>query len=583
MAVLLLATTMACGAGCARGDGSQHQEEGAKDTGPVSLSLDQTRMTEALSALWSAPADTTLTPERRTTERLLRSWYASRGNAPRWLTSDSGAANCRVILDRIGAAGAHGLPPELYGHARLATLFAEVMSASEGGGDPDYRRAAELEAGLSRAVTAYARHLRRGLFDYTALDVNCGYPPPRMSDEELLAPLATADIGSWLDGIQPSSPAYRQLQTALAFHEALEAAGGWAPIPAPDSKTRITPGSQHPAITAIARRLLLTSRRRWDAFRKAAQSNAADTTITWTVVNGNVYDATLEPLVREFQHLNGMTEDGIIGRTLVEKLNVTAADRTQQIRVNLDRLRWFSMPEHRHVVVNIPDFRVYTYAGDTLVHSIKICCGKTTLQTPLLIDGIKHVVLNPPWNVPAAIARMETERVAKKDPARLARQGYRVYEDGKSKDPREIDWANRPANKPIAFVQMPGGGNALGKIKFLFPNQYNVYLHDTPTRGPFRNAVRAVSHGCMRVEEPMKLFDFVMAGNQEWTVDKAQAYLKETRATKWINLANPLPVYVVYHSAWVNESGELHLRGDIYGKDKVLKAAMLTMLKRRAG
>jgi murein L,D-transpeptidase YcbB/YkuD len=578
--LLVVLFMLVVGTGCSRGGDS---EQNASETpAKPGMELDDDLMREAINATVSVPADTADHSAEAKTRAMIKRFYSGRDFKSLWLTSDSGASNASRVLAILHTSDSHGLPGSLYHIKEIENLYANVVHVAQSGDEPDYRLAAQLEILLSTSFVNFTNHLRFGILDPHQLegDAGCGYPVHKLRDQERLEPLMSSDPFGYFEAHSPMLGDYQRLRAGLAFLESIERSGGWQQLPVIDAKIKITPGTRHLIMTVIAGRMLVTCKARFTRYLLETKPTfvsstdtlpAADTSFAWSTLNTGVYDPSIVPLVKETQRLYGMNADGVITKSLIDKLNIPVQERVLQVKVNLDRMRWLQMPDGKYVIVNIPDFRLSTVDGERICNSIKICCGETKNPTPLLSDEIKYVVLNPPWNVPIAISRKEKMPIARKDPEKLRRQGYKVLENGVSKDPTTIDWSKYPPGKSATFVQAPSEGNALGKIKFLFPNDFSVYLHDTPVRSPFRNAVRAVSHGCMRVQEPMKLFQFVMPANSEWTVDKVQEYLHSTRATKWITLTKQIPVFIVYHSSWVTDTGELHLRGDIYGKDKLAK------------
>jgi murein L,D-transpeptidase YcbB/YkuD len=254
--------------------------------------------------------------------------------------------------------------------------------------------------------------------------------------------------------------------------------------------------------------------------------------------------------VQAFQLRHGLEPDGVVGPATLRALNVPAADRVRQIELNLERWRWLPRdPGGRHVMVNVAGFELAAVEDGRTALSMRIIVGKTYQRTPLFTSAMTQVVLNPSWHVPASITSKEIVPRLKRDPGYLARQGF--Y------------WSNG------RLIQRPGPQNALGRIKFLFPNRFNVYLHDTPSRSLFERTVRTFSHGCMRVEKPLELARWVLG----WTPETLEAALA-TRRERSIPLPVPLPVHVAYWTAWVDGEGVLQLREDVYGRDEALRKAL---------
>jgi murein L,D-transpeptidase YcbB/YkuD len=311
----------------------------------------------------------------------------------------------------------------------------------------------------------------------------------------------------------------------------------------------------------------------------------AESALNWKRIRAGYYDTTLQPLVAEFQRNNGLAADGVLGKRTIECMNIPPAQRADLIRLNLDRCRWFDYPDSaRYVRVNIPDFHVYLCDSGRELAKIKVCVGMRwlglrargfmpmTYQTPVLRSEVQYMVLNPTWSVPESIAEKETYLSELHRPGYLSRNNYRVYRGDSIVDPSTVDWTKyKGRNLPFRFVQAPGAGNALGRIKFLFNNPYDVYMHDTPKRLAFNLAQRTVSHGCIRVQEPMRVVSFLFPDDGSWTLASTRSYLAATRTTKWITLPKRIPIWVDYATAWIDADGGIQFRDDIYRKDLLLK------------
>jgi murein L,D-transpeptidase YcbB/YkuD len=276
------------------------------------------------------------------------------------------------------------------------------------------------------------------------------------------------------------------------------------------------------------------------------------------------YDAGLELAVRGFQARQGLEVDGVVGPASRAALNLPVGERIAQLLINLERWRW--LPDDlgdRHVLVNIAGFELQAVDYGQTVFRSAVVVGTPYHQTPVFSDQIEYVEFNPFWNVPTSIARGEILPKARRDPGYLAQQNIRVLagwgDDAPVVDPRRIDWS-RPF--PYRLRQEPGPNNALGRVKIMFPNPFNVYLHDTPARDLFGRASRAFSHGCIRVHEPLALAAHVL----DWSLPQVQSVV-DGRGRKIVRLAKPMPVHVTYQTAWVGQDGAVQFREDIYGRD----------------
>jgi murein L,D-transpeptidase YcbB/YkuD len=293
------------------------------------------------------------------------------------------------------------------------------------------------------------------------------------------------------------------------------------------------------------------------------------------------YGGATETAVRRFQARHGLTADGAVGAGTLAALNLPVTERIRQIVLNLERRRW--TPRNlgeRYLFVNLADFTVRVVDGETVLAKARLVVGKPFSRTPVFSARMTYVEINPTWNVPHQIAVKELLPKARKDPSYLARNHYTLLSgwsaDAVRVDPAAVDWHRLgPGRFPYAIRQEPGDDNALGRIKFMFPNRFDVYLHDTPAKALFARTVRAFSHGCMRVQNALDLAPmiFAMAGNDDWTAERIAATVATGTRTV-VPLKRPLSVHVSYATAFVSRDGELQFRPDVYGRDARLAAAL---------
>jgi murein L,D-transpeptidase YcbB/YkuD len=268
--------------------------------------------------------------------------------------------------------------------------------------------------------------------------------------------------------------------------------------------------------------------------------------------------------VKRFEERHRVEPDGTVDAATVSALNVPVEDRIRTIELNLERWRWLPDPmPGRYFLVNVPDFRLDAIENGKAVLSMRVVVGEPDNKTPIFADQMTHVVFSPYWNVPAGIAKDETIPRAATDPGFLARNNMEVVTaSGAVVDPHSVDWSN-PSG--LRIRQRPGSGNALGGVKFIFPNNFDVYLHDTNATKLFDRIERGLSHGCVRVEEPHKLAQYVLRDQPEWTAEAIDAAMKSGQE-KHVKVTNPIPVYIVYMTAWVHDGGVRFLK-DLYGHD----------------
>jgi len=342
---------------------------------------------------------------------------------------------------------------------------------------------------------------------------------------------------------------YQRLETQLQQHRALAAAGGWPEVP--DGPT-IRPDAEDPRLATLAKRLLVSG-----------DISAAD-----MYESTSEYNETLQEAVRHFQARHGLEADALVGRATLRALNVPVERRIEQIRVNLERLRWdLDTGSQDLILVNIPAFKAHVIRDGAIVWTTNVIVGDPENKTPVFHSLLKSVVFNPTWTVPQSIASKELLPKIKQDPSFFRRGNYELFDRaGKPVDPSSVEWgAVEQRTFHFTLMQQPGPTNQMGQVKFMIPNDYSVCMHDTPQKSLFASAARAFSHGCIRLEEPLGLAE-VLLGSQNWTRKQVDSQVK-SRETRSVVLALPLPVHVVYWTAEVDDLGVMHFYDDIYEWD----------------
>lgn len=330
---------------------------------------------------------------------------------------------------------------------------------------------------------------------------------------------------------------YASLKKSLELYYTLAKSGGWPVITSIKAALKI--GVAQPAIAGIKKRLQLT-----------LDMPGQDTS--------TVFNDTLELAVKKFQHRYGYKEDGIVSAQLIKDMNVPATTRLMQILINMDRMRWMPQkPAGNLIVVNIPEFILHLYDGKTKVFDMVVVVGRVGNNTTMFNGDLSQIVFSPYWNVPASIIKSEIMPAIARNPRYLA-----------SKNMEQIGQNIR---------QKPGPGNALGKVKFIFPNNFNIYFHDTPSKSLFEQDKRAFSHGCIRLKEPKKMAEWLLRNDATWTSSKIDSAMNQTKE-KYVKLKNPIPVFIIYYTAWVDDDGQLNFRDDVYKHDNILMQKMFTVL-----
>jgi len=476
----------------------------------------------------------------------LQAYYQTYGGELLWLGSNRASA----FVSRLKEAEADGLDPNDYPSKRLATL-------SAGGPSIDKRGLAIIELYFSAAFLEYASDLKVGRFLPSKIDPNFFIEGRALDQLSALKGLERADsIDHFFDKWQSPGRNYAALRIALAQHRAISAKGGWSAVPLGDP---IRPGTTDPRVPAIRARLSLTE--------GGSQVAAAET---------QVYNNALVEAVKRFQASQGLDVDGVIGSTTIVAMNVPVQERINSIILAMERLRW--MPEdlgQQYLIVNIAGFELRRINAGEVEERMAVVVGKPYHRTPVFSDRIRFLEFNPYWNVPPDIAIKEELPALRSNAASRAAQGFEAVRGDQVVDVRSVDWAGVGAGRfPYQLRQRPGTNNALGRVKFMFPNPHNVYLHDSPAHSLFGRSVRAFSHGCIRLSRPLELAEQVLrvGGVKGWTKERIDDVVASTKTTV-VNLREPLPVHITYLTAWVDD-GVANFRQDIYGHDAKLLAAL---------
>ncbi len=357
-----------------------------------------------------------------------------------------------------------------------------------------------------------------------------------------------------LHAATPTAYRYKALQKELQRYMDIKANGGW-PTVLLQSKLKL--GDSDEGVLALRERLRITG----------------DYIPCENSVEDVVYDACLQSAVKRFQSRNGLVSDGVVGGGTQRVLNKSVDDRITTIRLNLDRIKWLAKRNaKRHIVINIPDFKFYFEENGKLRQTMRVVTGKPNHPTPIFSDTVEYIVLNPYWNVPKSIIQKEFVPKLIRNPNAMKRKGIEIRQgwgkNAKVINPKKINWRNYVDGTPMPFhfAQLPGKKNALGKVKFLFPNKFAVYMHDTPSKSLFKRSKRAFSHGCIRLQKPRELLKTFSTFNSNIDFDKAQSILKGKEKTH-INLKEKVPVDVIYLTAWIDYDGKLQFRDDVYHYD----------------
>ncbi|MEX3008603.1 murein L,D-transpeptidase [Hoeflea sp. TYP-13] len=488
-------------------------------------------------------AENRLVSDTRRSERIAL-WYDQRDYAPLWIKNGKATNAAKEVVFALLNAHEDGLLPAEY---EADLMFPKLQQDGEAG-------LADFEISLSYAVTLYGQHLRRGRVSPNEINRELVIYPEEIAADVLLQRIAESDDPlEALVGFAPGTDRYERLKNHLRHLFVVRAAGGWTNVPA---GAVLKPGMKDPRVPALRQRLIES---------KDLPANAH---------TGELYDGALVEALEEYQTRMGLEADGVVGPATLGQLNTTVDERIRLVELNLERRRWmqadFGDP---YIFVNLADQVVKFVSNEKTIHAAVTQVGKPYHRTPVFSDEMEYLEFNPYWNVPYSIATKEYLPKLKANAYALQSQKIRAIVDGRVVNPASIPWSSYSrARFPVRLRQDSGPGNALGRVKFMFPNRFNIYLHDTPSKSNFQRASRYFSHGCIRVEDPLKMAEVILGlqGMSRADIDR----IVNSGKRRVVRLENPLPVHVVYLTAWVNKDGSVHYRRDVYGRDEILSKAL---------
>ncbi len=487
--------------------------------------------------------------------------YAARDNDPIWLKGDSPNGRARDLVEAVATAEQEGFRLSEYDLGGLQSALSAIDADS--GRTP--AALARLEIRFTTLYLQYGHDMMAGRLDPNV--VNRGWyvtTRRQAADSALLAALDDDDFSGMMDNLRPRQEQYQSLRAALKRYRATADAGGWPEV----GSGALKPGATGDRLLRLRQRL------------------AASGDLDSSDVDGPAsLDDGLQEAVNRFRARHGLATDPGVDRQTLAELNVPVEHRIRQIELNLDRLRW--VPNDfgpRYVLVNIPEYELHAFDGGKERLTMKVVVGKDYENaTPVFADTMSEVVFHPDWNIPRDITTQEIIPEVRESPGYLQQRGYEVVDPDhpdRVVNPEDVDWKADTADFRYRIRQPGGDGNALGKVKFLFPNRFAIYMHDTPTQATFKRINRAASHGCVRLEDPVAFAKYVLGPLGGWNEDRIRDAMNDT-VTKVVKLEHGLPVYLLYLTAYT-EGGKVHFRPDVYGTDRAALARLGTPAPERS-
>lgn len=471
----------------------------------------------------------------------------------------TGKDNISQMISSIRNASQDGLSPDDYHLSEIEKLTEKKDLADNG----EIKEIARLDLLLTDAFLLLASHIAEGKTDPKTI-----YPQWNISRRRVIpdwdnfidSTLKSNNVTGALQNLIPRHREYFTLKKALSEYRRFEENGGWPPFTT--NLPKLERGLRHPDVSVLRNRLAITQGQ-----------------IGFIPGEEDLFDEILRDQVIIFQKRNGLDPDGVVGRTTIEALNITVKDRIETIEANLERWRWLSDDLGKcYIKVNIADFSLQVIKDDKQVLKSLAVVGGPYKQTPVFSSQLKYLVLNPEWVIPTDILKQEIIPSIIKNPAYLAKNNMKIlHMDGTEVDSSSISWNNvDTANFPYMIRQESGPQNALGRIAFMFPNEYSVYIHDTPFPYLFFQNDRALSHGCVRINKALELAEYLIRDSYGWDSAHLQTAIDNGKK-QIILLKNPIPVHILYLTAWAYDEGATYFAKDVYFCDELLISALKQM------
>ncbi|MGH7444527.1 MAG: L,D-transpeptidase family protein, partial [Longimicrobiales bacterium] len=480
-------------------------------------------------------------------------FYRDRGYRQAWTDYDEIRERGWSLLQAMEHSAEDGLDPERYRFPVALRMVQQVEEDSIPEED-EPAQMASVDMVLSEVFGRYANHIAGGVLEPNQSGLNWQIPKDTVDVHALLTRLASdEEPGDIVTSLRPAAPEYHALMAQLERYRAIAANGGWPEV------TDAVPeevGETGDGVASLRTRLIAEGDP--EEVRLAQSGSAAAST----------FDADLKAALEHFQNRHALQPDGRVGASTLEELNVPATDRVQQILLNMDQWRWLPRElGERYILVNVAGFELEYVKNDSVALAMNVVVGQEGWETPIFTDTMEHLVVNPYWNVPASIEREEVIPAIQRDAGYLARNNMEAVVGNRVVGASGLDYGNL---EQYSFRQRPGTDNALGQVKFLFPNKNNIYLHDTPADQLFSAHSRAFSHGCIRLEKPLDLARMLLDDVTERPSDQLDDLISR-KSEQWVPVTAPLPVYILYFTAWAGRDATMRFYPDVYERDRRLE------------
>jgi murein L,D-transpeptidase YcbB/YkuD len=496
---------------------------------------------------------------RQKLQNKINRFYTENLFKTKWLEETSPNILYHTFITQLKGASQYGLNPAEYEIGLIEEMVNQLYSAKT----VSVTQAINADITITELFFIFATHLKYGRIDAMGNNKNVWFREKRTEtniDITLLAKSKAAhQLLQTIDSLQPSSAQYANLKKALAFYRSLEKLEP-STLSAIRGNEKIKPGDRHVMVPVMRRKLGLVDMKIYEVDDDSTSGYRGDSLR---------YDQILLAGVKAFQERHGLQADGIVGGKTLKFLNQSFKEKADIIALNMERIRWSTdnYDNEQYIHVNIPEYilRIFTKKVETL--RMKVIVGAVDNATPVFRETLEHIVFSPTWTVPPSIIKEEFLPRLKRNPMSYNTESFSFYKSGVIIDPALEPWDSAVNINQYRIVQKSGRNNSLGLVKFVMPNDMNIYLHDTPDHTPFSKTFRALSHGCIRLDDPARFAEYLLKDQIGWDLSTIKKAMNAKTSTT-VLLTNQYPVYITYQTSWVDDRGQINFREDIYGHDK---------------